>query len=75
MSTMSDNVLQFACTKCGSSKFRPTGEGSKLEDFFGAPCADCGTILTEDEIKAQARKMAADQFRRRFVDGGMKIEI
>jgi hypothetical protein len=52
-----------------------TGDGTKLEDLINAPCADCGTILTEDEIKTQAQKMAAEAFRRKFGDGGMKIEI
>ena len=68
-------MMQFACTKCGGSKFRPAREGTTLEDFVGAPCADCGTVLTEDEIKTQAQKMAAESFRRKFGEGGMKIEI
>jgi predicted RNA-binding Zn-ribbon protein involved in translation (DUF1610 family) len=75
MMPMNDKLMQFACTNCGGSKFKPAGEGTKLEDFFNAPCADCGTILTEDEIKTQAQKMTAEVFRRKFGDGGMKIEI
>ena len=67
--------MKFACTKCNGSTFKPAREGTTLGDFIDAPCANCGTVLTEDEIKAQAQKMAADVLRRKFGDGGMKIEL
>jgi hypothetical protein len=37
-----------------------------LDGMIGAPCADCGTPLTEEEIKRQARKIAEDAAQQAF---------
>jgi len=52
-----DNI-SFVCKNCGFETFKTTSEPKTLEDFYGAVCAKCGTAITEDDIKAQAMKIA-----------------
>lgn len=64
------STIPFKCPNCGSGQFRVSVEVKSLEDMFDAPCAQCGTPLTEDEIKKQARKIAEDRLKEAF--GGSK---
>ncbi len=59
-----DNI-PFVC-KCGSKTFKLDHEAKTLEDVVGAVCEKCGTTLTEDDIRAQALKIAEDLARGAF---------
>jgi transcription elongation factor Elf1 len=50
----------FTCPQCGSEKIVVLTETPTFEDITNANCADCGTAVTEEEIKLQARKIARD---------------
>ena len=52
----SENAVRFVCPNCGGDQFRTNAEPKTLDDMLGAPCAKCGTPLTEDDIKAQGMK-------------------
>ena len=58
--------VPFICPQCGGSQFRVTSQPKSLDDMIGALCADCGTPLTEDEIKKQAREIAEDAAKKGF---------
>lgn len=58
--------IPFVCSKCGSDKFRVSSQPKTLDDMIGAPCAKCGTPLTEEEVKKQARKIADDVVKKAF---------
>ena len=66
-----DNI-SFVCKNCGFETFKTTSEPKTLEDFYGAVCAKCGTAITEDDIKAQARKVADDLVRDAVRKAGFK---
>lgn len=53
---MSTNI-PFTCKQCGSKTFKVAAEPKSIEDFNGAVCANCGTALTEDDIRLQASEM------------------
>ncbi len=63
---------KFSCKKCGSEIFKTTTEPQTFEDFNGAVCNNCGTVVTEDDIKAQALKIADDLTRDAFRKAGFK---
>jgi len=50
--------VPFACKNCGSETFKSTSEPKSLEDLYGAICANCGTAVSEDDIKSHALKIA-----------------
>lgn len=60
--------IPFFCPKCGSGTFRVTADPKSPEDLYGAPCAQCGEPLTEEEIRRQARKIAEDRVGEAFKD-------
>jgi transcription elongation factor Elf1 len=64
---MSD-VIQFSCPQCQGEKFKATREVKSLADFDGAVCANCGTTISEDDVKNQAvtiaRKSITDALKR-----------
>ena len=43
-----------------------SSEPKSIDDLIGAPCAECGHPLTEDEVKKQAMKIAEDAFKKHF---------
>jgi transcription elongation factor Elf1 len=59
--------IKFSCPQCGGETFKTSVEPKSLEDFNGAVCADCGTEVTEEDVKNQLRgvaeKMIKDAFR------------
>jgi DNA-directed RNA polymerase subunit RPC12/RpoP len=68
--------IPFKCMKCGGTTFRtPVAETKDIEELIGAPCASCGTKLTEDDIKAQALKIAEEAARKAFGQAGLKIRL
>jgi transcription elongation factor Elf1 len=71
---MNENI-KFTCATCGGGEFKPVRGVKSWKDFIGASCANCGRELTEDDIKAQALKIAEDAARRAFGEGGLKIKI
>ena len=60
------STIPFKCPNCGSSQFRVSVKVNSLDDMIGAPCADCGTPLTEEEVKKQARKIAEEAAKKAF---------
>ena len=70
-----DNLVKFVYMNCGGSQFTPARGGRSLEEDFGAPCANCGTLLTQENVKQQAMKMAGDTARRAFGEGGFKLKL
>jgi hypothetical protein len=58
--------LPFVCPQCGGDKFRVPSEPKTLDDMFGAPCANCGTPLTEEEVTKQGRKIAEEAIKKAF---------
>jgi len=72
----SENTIKFVCPNCKSDQFKTEHEVKTIEDMFGATCVDCGTALTEDDIKAQALKIAEERMREAFGgDGKIHINI
>lgn len=69
-SAMSD--IKFSCPKCGHKTFKTSTEPKCLEDFNGAVCENCGTVVTEDDIKAQLRELADKLVRDAFRKSGLK---
>jgi hypothetical protein len=63
------STVPFVCPSCGGSQFRVKSD-HKVDDMIGAPCASCGTPLTEEEIKRQARKIAIESAKKVFGKGG-----
>lgn len=64
--------IPFICKNCGSETFKTTSKPKTIEDFNGAICAKCGTAITEDDIKDQARKIADKIVRDAFGKTGFK---
>jgi uncharacterized membrane protein YvbJ len=61
--------IPFICPKCGSDiTLRVSQEVKSLDDLIGAPCAQCGHPLTEDEVKRQALKLAEGQLLKSLKD-------
>jgi len=58
--------VSFVCSECGSDKFRVSSPPKTLDDMIGAPCANCGTPLTEEEVKRQSRQIADDVVKKAF---------
>jgi transcription elongation factor Elf1 len=56
--------IPFRCPECGSEKLVVSTAKPKIEDFYAAKCADCGSAMSENVIKTQARKMAADAIKK-----------
>ena len=72
----SENTVKFVCPNCKGDKFKTEHEPKAFEDMIGAKCVDCGTALTEDDIKAQALKIAEDLARKAFgEDGQINVNI
>jgi transcription initiation factor TFIIIB Brf1 subunit/transcription initiation factor TFIIB len=63
---------KFSCPQCGSEVFKTKTKPKRIEDFNGAVCNKCGTVITEDDIKAQALKIADDLVRDAFRKAGFK---
>jgi hypothetical protein len=63
--------IPFVCSQCGGDKFCVSSEPKTLDDMIGAPCASCGTPLTEDEVKKQGRKIAEEAIKKAFKDSGL----
>jgi len=55
---MAGDVVPFVCKHCGSETFKTSSEPKTYEDFLGATCAQCGAVVTDEDIKAQAVKIA-----------------
>jgi transcription initiation factor TFIIIB Brf1 subunit/transcription initiation factor TFIIB len=64
--------LKFSCPQCGSQTFKTDAEPKSLEDFDGAVCADCGAVVTEEDVKAQLQAVAEGMMRKALRDAGMK---
>jgi predicted RNA-binding Zn-ribbon protein involved in translation (DUF1610 family) len=62
--------IPFVCPNCGGDKFRVSSEPKDLDDMIGAPCASCGTPLTEEEVKRQAHKIAIESAKKVFGKSG-----
>jgi transcription elongation factor Elf1 len=62
---------QFLCPKCGSTVFKLFTEPKTIEDFNGAVCSNCGTSITEQDIKSQALQIAEKAAREAFRDSGL----
>jgi uncharacterized Zn finger protein len=67
---MMDDVVQFCCPSCGSETFKSLREVKTYEDFVGAACANCGRVVTDDDIRGQARKIAEELVRDAFRKAG-----
>jgi ribosomal protein S27AE len=65
---------QFSCPKCGTTEFKVPSRPKTIEDFIGAVCSNCGGTITEDDIKAQALKIAERKMRKAF-GGNRTIKI
>ncbi len=65
--------IPFVCPKCGGDKFRVSSDPKDLDDMIGAPCANCGTPLTEAAVKAQGIKIAKDAIKKAFGDSGFHL--
>lgn len=68
-----DNI-SFVCPNCGNDTFKVTRKVETYKDFAGATCSSCGTVLTDDDIKTQARKIATDRVRDAFRKSGLKFD-
>jgi predicted nucleic acid-binding Zn-ribbon protein len=66
--------IPFVCSNCGGNKFRVSSEPKDLDEMIGAPCADCGTPLTEDAVKKQALKIAEDALKKALGDSGLHFK-
>jgi transcription initiation factor TFIIIB Brf1 subunit/transcription initiation factor TFIIB len=64
--------LKFSCPQCGSQTFKTDAQPKTLEDFDGAVCADCGTVVTQEDVKAQLRVVAEEMMRKALRDAGIK---
>jgi hypothetical protein len=67
--------IPFICPNCGGDTFRVSAQQKTLNTMIGAPCAGCGTPLTEEEIKKQARKIAQDAAKKAFKKVSKTIKL
>jgi hypothetical protein len=58
--------IPFVCPNCGGDKFRLQSEPNIPDDMVGAPCAGCGTPLTQEEFEQQHRKYVDSVIERAF---------
>jgi predicted RNA-binding Zn-ribbon protein involved in translation (DUF1610 family) len=65
-------TVKFSCKKCGSEVFVTAAKPKTLADFYGAVCQNCGTTVTQDDIKAQTLKIAGEAARDAFRKSGLK---
>ena len=60
--------LKLTCPGCSEEFTVTVPEGTTESDLLPAPCAHCGRILTNDDVKAQAlkysRKVMKDMLRK-----------
>lgn len=48
---MSDDLPRpFSCKKCGSQKFKVSGEATPDGKLLGFACSNCNAAVTEDDI-------------------------
>jgi predicted RNA-binding Zn-ribbon protein involved in translation (DUF1610 family) len=64
--------VQFSCPKCGSQIFETTSQPKSLEEFYGAVCAKCGTVIGKNDIQGQARDVADKLVRDAIRKAGFK---
>jgi predicted Zn-ribbon and HTH transcriptional regulator len=64
------STIPFVCKNCGSTTFKVTSKPESLGDIDGATCEKCGTELTKEEIKSQARRIALEALKK----AGLKIK-
>jgi predicted Zn-ribbon and HTH transcriptional regulator len=58
--------IPFHCKQCGSEKFKVLRKVETMDDMRGAVCSDCGTEFSEEDIKNQARQIAANLIREKM---------
>jgi len=64
--------IPITCKKCGSKTFKTTSETDPLNDTARTVCANCGTPLKEDNVKAQALDIADKLVRDALRKAGLK---
>jgi len=71
---MSKSNPEISCPKCHKTILKVVKSPRSLEDLYGASCANCGTVITEEEVKRQALEIAAKAARDAFSKAGLSIE-
>ena len=71
---MTDTQPKIYCPKCQTTEFEVSAHPTTIEEFVGAICQNCGATITEDDIKAQAMKIAEKEMRK-FFHGSRTINI
>jgi transcription elongation factor Elf1 len=51
--------IPFHCKQCGSETFKTSRKVETMEDMHGAVCSQCGAVFSEEEVRNQAREIAA----------------
>lgn len=66
---------KLACPQCGNERFEVSAQPKTTNDFIGAPCANCGRRITEDDLKAQATALIEDLVKQRLKGiKGLKLD-
>jgi predicted Zn-ribbon and HTH transcriptional regulator len=58
--------IPFHCAQCGSATFKVLREVETMEDMRGAVCSECGAEFSEEDVKNQAREIAANTIREKI---------
>ncbi|WP_433915816.1 ECs_2282 family putative zinc-binding protein [Pectobacterium polonicum] len=55
--------VKIACPNCDGEIIKTSSEVNSLDDLINAICANCGRVITKDDVIAQARKLAIEKIR------------
>lgn len=63
-------TISFVCSNCRSTTFKVDSKPEALDGMDGATCTNCGTELTKEGIKEQARAVALESLK----NAGLKFK-
>jgi transcription elongation factor Elf1 len=58
--------IPFTCKHCGSETFKTSSKVETMEDMQNAVCSECGAVFSEEDVRNQAREIAANLIREKM---------